>query len=247
MVRSLVEYLANNPQLLTLFTGIFLGLCYYLGDLIHTNNWQYNDLTKQKYFFVGFGFITDYIVVPAAILYIIYALKNNSLNPSTMVYFGSLMVLNSMIRKDILRIGGEIVKFNKNKIKAHPVLLFCYIIFAVIFTLLMGTSDIILLIGTLILNLSIVTKVAVLSSLHYQSIIAEIKFIGSSEPKKYRLIEFIEKGTFIKVQDTNQDYEHVTTYTIPTSRIEYIKSQESITEYIKSQDTQTDSEQNKTK
>lgn len=81
MVRSLVEYLANNPQLLTIFIGIFLGLCYYLGDLIQANNWQYNDQPKQKYFFIGFGFITDYIFVPATILYIFYALKNNSVNP----------------------------------------------------------------------------------------------------------------------------------------------------------------------
>lgn len=152
-----------------------------------------------------------------------------------MVYFGSLVLLNSKINKDIIRIGGDIVKFNNNKIKAQPVLLFCYIIMAVIFMLLIGTTDIILLIGTLILNLLIVTRVAILSSLHFQSTIAEIKFIGSLEPKKYRLIEFIEKGAFIKVQGTNQDYEHVTVFTIPTSRIEYIKLQ----------DTQTDSEQKK--
>src|SRR5574341_344154 len=233
MARSTLDYLVTNPQLLTIIIGIFLGLCYYLGDLIQANNWQYNDLPKQKHFFVGVGFITNYIFIPVTIFYILYALKNNSLSPSTMVYFGSLVVLNSLINKDILRIGGDIVKFNNNRIKAHPVLLFCYIIVAIIFTLFIGTSDLILLIGTLILDLLIVTRMAILSSLHHQSTIAEIKFIGSSEPKKYRLIEFIEKGAFIKVQGINQDYEHETVLTIPVSRIEYIKSQ----------DTPTDNEQ----
>ena len=242
-VEPLFIYLLNKPQVLTLAIAILIGLSYYFGNLLSLNNWQSNNLTKQSYLFIGIGFLAGYVVFPLLLYYFIFHFFYNSDIFSFLLLSGlffSLVLMDKVLYHNIRIIADNFVNFKENNGKIrfghsyyemfdNKVLnvigniyggLFTNIIILFLLNVLIYniTKNSILIIGMIWLDFLILTKTAILSNLNYQGSIAEIKFIGSDDSKTFRLIEFIEKGNFLKVQDK----ETKKVLVIPTSRIEAI-------------------------
>lgn len=226
-VMDALSHMIANPTLLSLFIGVLVGLCYYFGSIINANNWQYNNAERFGQIYRGFDFIVMYIFFPIIIIYVIdsYLFDVGSLLQKVPLYlyftliivlWFSLIVLDGLIYNKlrnfddvfISNIGVRFARIGEWK----------YVLFLSNYGILILTTDVVLILTMAIFDFIIISKLARLSNLNHQGAKAKIK-VPNLDMGIVRLIEFIEKGSFLKVQD--KDTKHA--FVIPTSRIEYLE------------------------
>lgn len=218
--------LINNPPLLSIFIGTLIGLFYYFGSIINANNWQYNNVEKHGNIFHGFYFMTFFVFFPIIILYVInlfFDVASFLQKFPLWFYFLILIVLLSCLELLDKWIYTKLRNFDDPTYPALGVWFarsgeWKYLFYLLNYGILVMTKDSVLIFAMIVFDFLIITKFARLSNLNHQGAKAEIKTIDSNELKTVRLIEFIEKGTFLKVQDQ----ETKKGIAIPTSRIEYL-------------------------
>lgn len=222
-----LSYLIVNPTLLSLFIGVLVGLCYYFGSIINANNWQYNNAERFGHIYRGFDFMVKYIFFPIIIIYLVdsywFDVSSYLLEVSITIYFIVLILLwRLLIILDVL-VYNNLINF-KDPLYSNIIILIAhtgdlkYALFLSNYGILISTNNIVLILTMVIFDFIIISQFARLSNLNHQGAEAKIE-VPNLAINEVRLIEFIEKGSFLKVQ--NKDTRQV--FVIPTSKIEYLE------------------------
>lgn len=201
--------LIYNPPLLSIFIGILIGLFYYFGSIININNWQYNNLEKHRHILHGVDFMTFYVFFPIIILFVInlfFEIASFLQEFPLLLYFLTIIALFIFLMRLDNWIYTKLRNFGDPIYPAIGVGLarsgdLKYLLYLSNYGILILIKDSVLILAMIVFDFLIMTKFARLSNLNQQGAKAEVKTIDSKEIKTFRLIEFVEKGAFLKVQD----------------------------------------------
>ncbi len=227
IIKEALINLIKNPTLLSIFIATLIGLFYYFGSIINANNWQYNNLQKQLHIYHGFQFMVQFVFFPIIIIYVIdsfFDIVSFLQKVPLIAYFILIIILYLILLKLDSWIYGKLRDFDN---PIYPNLGvgvaraadLKYILYLSNYGILILTKDSVLILAMILFDFLIISELARLSNLNQQGAKADIKLLDSNEVKTVRLIEFVEKGTFLKVQEK----ETKDALAIPTSRIEFLK------------------------
>ncbi len=228
LISGLVSYLISQPAILTVTISLFIGVFYFIGSIIGSNNWQYKNSSKESKIFLGFMFISELIFIPSFLLWLFLNLISIWINVESylslipsFVYLIGLFVYFFLIEKESRAMSKRITNFEStHSIKSLIITRFGdlrYLFILANYGLVINYQPI-NIIFLLIFNLLIVCLWAHLSTLHYQTATGYIK-TSSKKNLEVRFIEFLERGSFLKVQEKKTKDVIV----IPTSEIKIIK------------------------
>jgi hypothetical protein len=229
------NYAFEQPVILTALVAGFIGLLYYLGWIINSNDWQYLNTKKEGQIYRGFMFLSSNFFLPSiALLGLIYLLNweyifsNFFRQINILTYFIILIVIFIFFFEKLDNIiFNEIRKFKTRPlVKAVAIntgglnYIFILLNLAIIVSIDKYYSKLVLFLILIWLDIWILAKWARLSSLYHQAAEAVIQ-LTNNEKFEVRLIEFIEDGKFIKVQKKDKKSNNV--IAIPINNIEKIE------------------------
>ncbi|MCX6666489.1 MAG: hypothetical protein NT038_10620 [Euryarchaeota archaeon] len=231
ILQGLVNFAYAQPIIITaLFTGL-IGFFYYLGWIINANYWQYQNSTKETHIYRGFIFLSVSVFFPGIlILFLIYLVDKNGeitsffQNISIILYLIILLIIVLLMNYLDTKMFYKIRKFIESNWIMESFLLgllralFFLMNYGIVVSVENYSSKYFILLITVWLDIWILSQWARISTLPGQAAEAEIELRNGNEKIKVRLIEFVEKGLFLKVQEIKKDEEKV--FAIPTSQIE---------------------------
>ena len=235
MLSDFAKYAYEQPVIITAIFAALVGLFYYLGWIINSNNWQYQNSTREGHIYRGFFFISSHFFLPAVVIIALISLLGieSSLIGffkfiPILIHYGLLVVIFIFLFENLdSRIYNEIRKFETRPLIKSLLVnsgglnyIFILLNIAIVVSLEKISENVLLLLILVWLDIWILARWARLSSLYHQSAEAKLKLIGNSE-MDVRLIEFIEKGSLLKVQLIEKETEKV--FAIPLERIEKIE------------------------
>jgi len=212
MNESIPSFITLQPVLATTILALIGGVAYLFGWIRSANDWQYQNNVKYGYLYHGFHFLMEFIVIPLPIFFfILFLLENSGLHITIFlttfyawVYLIILLILYLGLQKLDRYIMDKISHFEDPRKVFIGIFLAIsgdvkYVIFLANYGLLLTTQDIFWKILLLLMDLLLLMKLARLSNLQNQG--AEAIIVKRDKSMRVRLIEFVGKVNFLKVQE----------------------------------------------
>ncbi len=231
IISKIYVFLIDEPILISTFVALFVGIIYFFGWIVNANNWQYQNSDRQGHMYKGLFFIVTFLIFPIFVIFgIVYLLEIFGLGVTffmskiplwiylliIIVLLFALEKLDDWIKKKLSNFEDVMYHLGVGFSKVGDIKYLFYLSNYGIFVSSEVTPTLILI--TLVLDIMILIKWARLSTLNQQGAEAIIT-LNKGENLRVRLIEFVEKGGFLKIQDKKSKK----VYAIPTLRIEKIE------------------------
>ena len=234
-IEELINFLIEQPVIITAIIAGLVGLFYYLGWIINSNDWQYCNTRKEGQIYRGFMFVSSNFFLPTIVFLGLIFLLNwerdlvDLFNKIHILIYLILLVIIFIFLFEKLDsiIFNEIRKFKTKPLAKVTAInsaglnyIFIILNLAIISSLNNYHDKFLLSFILIWLDIWILAKWARLSSLYHQAAEAVI-YLSNNETFEVRLIEFIEDGKFLKVQ--KKEGESINVLSIPVHNIEKIE------------------------
>lgn len=235
VVNQFVVYLIQQPILIPSITAFVVGMLYFFGWIVNANTWQYQNSGRQSHIYRGFDFFFG-LILPTFLIYGLVFVLENTFNvrivailntiPSwiyPLVLFVFLMFLERLMgwtEKKIVNLENPVLAKLGVAVSKFGDFKYIYILSNLGFFLSSASSSSIMTAFVLFIDFVILLRWARLSNLDFLRGLSIISMNGSKQKITARIVEFVENGKFLKVQEK----ETKTVMFLPTSEIGRIET-----------------------